>query len=81
MMKAITAAVIAILNVNIGFHPLAHFSAGTKRYRGPALKQCFSVLLRRPVHMCLSKLREMSRFRRKLHGSRDRVGDDRFPRT
>jgi hypothetical protein len=30
MMKAITAAVIAILNVNIGFHPLAHFSAETK---------------------------------------------------
>jgi hypothetical protein len=34
VMKAITAAVIAILNVNIGFRPLAHRSPETKIDRG-----------------------------------------------
>src|ERR1700730_14461055 len=33
-MKAITAAVIAILNVNIRFRPLAHCSSEEKRDRG-----------------------------------------------
>jgi hypothetical protein len=33
-MMAITAAVIAILNVNIRFRPLAHRSSGAKRDRG-----------------------------------------------
>ncbi|HXO91640.1 MAG TPA: hypothetical protein VN849_12710 [Stellaceae bacterium] len=33
-MKAITAAVIAILNVNIRFRPLAHRRSGAKRGRG-----------------------------------------------
>jgi hypothetical protein len=37
--KAITAAVIAILNVNIRFRPLAHCSFGAKRDRGATDKR------------------------------------------